>query len=86
MQTNVFDRTVFTKEDKEMLSNLVALSGSLNYIGNNTQHILIRTNTLSLPGNLDTFVINTSAHPEDEIYYTVSVDRVDLSVRDGGFF
>jgi hypothetical protein len=86
MNRNIFNRTTFTKEDKELLSQFQTLSGVSDFVANNAEYILIRKNTLSLPGNLDTFVIDTSAHPDDEIFYTVSVDAVDLSFRDGGFF
>lgn len=86
MNKSIFKRTTFTKEDKELLSQVRALSVADDFVTNNAEYILVRTKTLSLPGNLDTFVISTSAHPGDEIFYTVSVDDVDLSVKDGGYF
>jgi hypothetical protein len=86
MKKSIFNRTTFTKQDKELLAQFHALSASSNFVADNAEFIMIRTKTLSLPGNLDTFVINTSAHPGDEIFYTVSVDEVDLSVKDGGYF
>jgi hypothetical protein len=86
MNKSIFKRTTFTKEDKALLSQLRTLSTADNFVTDNAEFILVRTKTLSLPGNLDTFVINTSAHPGDEIFYTVDVDDVDLSIKDGGYF
>ena len=86
MQKNVFDRIPFTKEDKQLIQQLYSLSGSSQFAKNNAPYILMRVNTISLSDNVDTFVLSTSAHPDDTIFYTSTIDVVDLSVRDGGFF
>jgi hypothetical protein len=86
MNKGIFDRVSFTKEDREMLNLLKTLSGVSDFVEDNVQHIMVRKKTLELPGNVDTFVIATSAHPDSEIFYTSSLDVVDLNTRDGGFF
>lgn len=83
---SVFDRRHFLSGDKELLSRFQSLSGSVDYVVNNLPYVLVRVNTVSLPGNLDTFILSTSAHPNDTIEYTSIVDIVDLTIRDGGLF
>lgn len=49
-----------------------------NFIIQNAANIVLRKNTDSQPGNVDTFVLSTSGKPEDVIVYTSNVDVVTL--------
>jgi hypothetical protein len=92
--SNIFDRRTFTAEHKKAISMI----HSLSTLAANAPNILIRTNNTSLSvdpssqrsmhldDNVDTFVITTSADPENTIIYTSGKDLVNLNVRDGGFF
>ena len=91
--SSVFNRRTFTAEHKKAITMLYSLST----LAANAPNIMIRANTASLsvdpsmPGSvhlddIDTFVITTSADPENSIIYTSGKDFVDLNVRDGGFF
>ena len=91
--SSVFNRRTFTKDHKKAIDMLYSLSA----LAANAPNIMIRANTASLsvdpsmPGSvhlddIDTFVITTSADPENTIIYTSGKDLVDLNVRDGGFF
>ena len=93
MSNDVFKRKTFTAEHKKAITMLYSLST----LAANAPNIMIRANTASLsvdpsmPGSvhlddIDTFVITTSADPENTIIYTSGKDLVDLNVRDGGFF
>lgn len=84
--SSVFDRRHFLPSDKALLNRFLELSGSTNSVVNDLPHVLLRVNTISLPGNIDTFILSTSADPSDTIQYTSVNDVVDLSIRDGGFF
>lgn len=84
--SSVFDRRHFLPEDKELLNRFLGLSGSVDYVVDNLPYALLRVNTISLSDNVDTFVLSTSAHPNDTIEYTAETDLVDLSIRDGGLF
>lgn len=86
MNKGIFDRVQFTAEDRANMDKLISLSASSDFVENNASHIVIRELVRSLPGNEETFVIYTSAHPGDTIEYTSNRDMVDLSRRDGGFF
>ena len=83
---DIFDRTIFTQKDKDLLDVFYSLSSSSEFFSENAPNILMRVNTESLSDNIDSFVISTSAHPDDTITYTSTFDAIDLSVRDGGFF
>jgi len=49
-----------------------------NFIIQNAANIVLRKNTDSQPGNIDTFVLSTSGKPEDVITYTSNTDVVTL--------
>jgi hypothetical protein len=49
-----------------------------NFILQNASNMVLRQNTNSQPGNIDTFVLSTSGKPEDIITYTSSQDVVML--------
>ena len=91
--SNIFNRRNFTKDHRKGISMLYSLST----ITANAPNIMVRANTVnlsvdpSMPGSeyyddIDTFVITTSADPENTIIYTSPTDIVDLSIRDGGYF
>lgn len=93
MSNDIFKRRTFTAEHKKAITMLYSLST----LAANAPNIMVRANTASLsvdpsmPGSvhlddIDTFVITTSADPENTIIYTSGRDLVDLNVRDGGFF
>lgn len=83
---DIFNRTIFTQKDKDLLNLFYSLSTSSEFFNENAAYILLRANTVSLSDNTDSFVIYTSAHPDDTIVYTSTIDQVNLDVRDGGFF
>ena len=92
--SSVFNRRTFTAEHKKSIDMLYSLSA----LAANAPNSMVRANTASLsadpsmPGSvhldsdIDTFVITTSADPENAIIYTSGKDLVNLNVRDGGFF
>lgn len=94
MSDDIFKRKNFTADDRKAITMLYSLST----LAANAPNIMVRANTVSLsvdpniPGrehydnDIDTFVITTSADPENTIIYTSGKDLVDLSIRDGGFF
>ena len=94
MSNDIFRRRNFTKDHRKAITMLYSLST----ITANAPNIMIRANTVSLSvdpsspdsvhldDDVDTFVITTSADPENTIIYTSGKDLVDLNVRDGGFF
>ena len=94
MSNSIFDRRPFTAEHKKAIDLIYSLSA----LAANAPNIMIRANTASLSvdpsspesvhldNDIDTFVITTSADPENTIIYTSGKDLVDLNVRDGGFF
>lgn len=86
MNKGIFDRTIFTQKDKDLLNLFYSLSASSSFAKQNAPYILMRVNTVSLSDNTDSFVLSTSAHPDDTIVYTSTNDQVDLDTRDGGFF
>ena len=73
----------FTAEDKRKFDEVMSQAV---YIKNNAPDIMIRANTLTVPTNVDTFVISTSGKPEDVITYTSDTDVVDLNKVDAGYF
>jgi hypothetical protein len=81
---NLDDRNeniTFTSADKRRLEELLAAA---QFVENNADNIMLRVNTNSQPGNIDTFVITTSGKPEDTIEYTSIKDRVVLDKLAGG--
>ena len=93
MGNDIFSRRTFSSKHKQAITTLYSLST----IAQNAPNIMIRLNTVnlsvdhSLPeyahyDDIDTFVITTSADPENTIIYTSPTNPVDLSVSDGGFF
>ena len=93
MSQNVFNRRQYTQKQHEALTTLQNLS-SLNI---NAPQILIRINTENAPKDLnepgyfqhddkDTFIMATSAQPNDTIGYLSQKNLVNLNVRDGGYF
>lgn len=86
MNKGIFDRTIFTQKDRDLLNLFYSLSTASEYFNENAPYMLMRVNTISLSDNTDTFVVTTSAHSDDTIFYTSESDVIDLDVRDGGFF
>lgn len=94
MSDDIFTRRTFTADDRRAITMLYSLSA----LAANAPNIMIRANTVNLSvdpsspesvhldDDVDTFVITTSADPENTIIYTSGRDLVDLNVRDGGFF
>jgi hypothetical protein len=91
--SSIFKRKAFTAAHKQVLTTIRSLLTSVE----NAPNVVFRVNTVSLSvdtslpehanhDDIDTFVITTSAHPENPIIYTSTKNIVDLSVRDGGFF
>ena len=73
-------KAAFTAEDKAFLEQLKGEIGEAAvFIQTNAADILLRKNTESAPGNIDTFVMSTLGKPEDTITYTSSKDDVVLS-------
>ena len=72
---------VFTKEDEQML--LAALSAvnaeGAEFIANNWDNIMLRTLLTADSLGFKTFVMQTSADQEDDIYYTTNLSSVDLA-------
>ena len=75
--------------DRELAEQLIQ---KMQFYVDNAPNILLRKNTSSLPGNIDTFVMTTSGKPEDQIVYTSNKDVITLdsnmfdNVVDGGYF
>ncbi len=94
MSSSIFDRKTFTGKQKKALDLFLSLSG----VAIDDQNILMRKNTAheivdeSLPeyqgvnDDLDTFVVTTSADPENTISATSVKNTINLNVQDGGFF
>lgn len=93
MSQNVFNRKQYTQKHKEALATVHSLS-SLN---NDAPHILMRINTKNAPkdptepeyyrhDDTDTFIMATSAHPNDVMGYLSKKNLVNLNVKDGGYF
>lgn len=86
MKQNVFDRVPFTLAHNKLLSSISKANLQVKYVVDNAENILIRVNTVSLSGNVDTFVMDTSAQPNDEMVYTTDRDTLDLNQYDAGLF
>lgn len=76
---------VFTEADKQRLEALVP---DMTYFIENEQKFALRR---LIPGAVtDTFVITSSAYPEDFLIYETPADAdeipLNFDVRDGGFF
>jgi len=94
MSTSVFDRRSFTGKHKKALDLFNSLSG----VAIDDQNIIMRRNVAHeivdpiLPeyagevDDLDTFVMTTSADPENTISLTSVKNVINLNVQDGGFF
>lgn len=94
--SNHFNRKPFRNVHKEALHTLHSLSS----VSTDAANIMIRANTMHVPlhedadipgreffdDDIDTFVITTSAHPENFIHYTSPTNVIDTSVNDGGYF
>ena len=79
-------RVTFTEADRLAIQQLV--SQTTFYVEHGPD-ILVRKLTSSIPNgadNIDTFVMSTSAKPEDSIVYTSDTNKVDLNRTDAGFF
>ena len=90
---NIFKRKTFTATHKRALTALYSLST----IAQNAPNVMFRFNTESLSADktiphqstfddIDTFVITTSANPENTIFYKSQTNPVNLNITDGGFF
>jgi hypothetical protein len=93
MDRSQYNRLGFTKKYKEAFAAFYLLTS----FSISAANIMYRTNTStlsvdhSLPGyttydDIDTFVITTSADPENTIVYTSETNLVNINVNDGGFF
>ena len=78
---SIFNRAIFTKSDQVLVQQLIQQT---EFYAENAPNIVLRTNISSLPGNVDTFVLSTSANPEDVIQYTSNENAVALNVVEGG--
>lgn len=70
---------VFRQEDKDYIE---AFREQATFIGQNAYNVLVRTNTESILNggdNIDTFVITTSAKPEDRLLYTSNTNNVTIN-------
>ena len=79
-------RTNFTEADRLLVQQLI---NQTTFYAENAPDILIRKLASSVPNsadNIDTFVMSTSAKPEDVIIYTSDTNTVDLNQVDAGFF
>lgn len=92
----LFNRIPFTKEIKTLINGVSSIS-TLTKIENvlsatdfpleEMPYIMMRDNTLSLPNNVDSFVIYTSANPYEKMKYTATDDTVRMNDQiDGGRF
>lgn len=61
-----------------ILMNPQKLNDMMHFFEKNAPDILIRKNVSSEDGNIDTFVLSTSAKPEDTITYVADEDQVHL--------
>lgn len=86
---SIFYRTAFTKQDREAFNQLTTLSAIYELQLSDPGHIMRRINTASIPtssGDIDTFVIYTSADPE-KMQYTASDNIIRMADSiDGGEF
>jgi hypothetical protein len=87
-----FTFSILNETDRRLMEGL---QQTMKFYLDNAPNILVRTNVSSEPGNVDTFVMSTSAKPEDQIVYKSNNDVVvinDLStivndpILDGGYF
>ena len=75
--------TSITETDRLILQQLVQQT---EFFTMNAGDILLRTNVTSTSDNVDTFVLSTSAKPDDVIIYTSENDNFNLNIMDGGQF
>jgi hypothetical protein len=76
-------QTTFSDEDRQKIEQLIAQTA---FYVQNAPNILTRKLISSLPGNIDSFVISTSAAPNDTLEYTSDTDVITWNKLDGGFF
>jgi hypothetical protein len=79
-------RVRFTEEDKKAVSQLAVQT---TFYTDNAPNIVLRKLVSSVPDgsdNVDTFVMMTSAKPNDIITYTSETNEVNLNQVDAGFF
>jgi|LakMenE01Jun11ns_1017448.scaffolds.fasta_scaffold7863880_1 hypothetical protein len=79
-------RINFTEEDKQKVSQLISQT---TFYAENAPNILVRKLVSSVPNSsddIDTFVMTTSAKPDDVIIYTSETNEVNLNQVDAGFF
>lgn len=92
----LFQRIPFTKDLRTRIAGIsafaayqnieTALSGT-NFPAEEIPFIMTRTNTQSLSNNIDSFVIYTSAHPNEKMKYTAETDVIVMDdTVDGGTF
>lgn len=86
MSSRMLDRGLFSVRHAASLSAISTFTDQVKFLVDNSPDILLRINSSSLENNVDTFVFETSSHPNDELVYTSSTDKVDLNIKDGGFF
>lgn len=94
MSSSIFDRRPFTGKQKKALDLFYSLSG----VAIDDQNVLMRKNTANeivdqnLPeyqgviDDLDTFVVTTSADPDNTISTTSIKNTINLNIQDGGYF
>jgi hypothetical protein len=91
--SSIFNRKQFTSNHREAFDMLKSLSS----ISIDKAHVMIQINTKHEnvdpdsplyvnPDDLDTFVIATSADPENTISFESVKNVVNLNVRDAGYF
>lgn len=74
---------ILSQNDRALVEQLVQQT---QFFAENAPIILLRTNTIHLSDNVDTFVMRTSGAPEDVITYTSEADKFDVNVVNGGQF
>ena len=92
----LFERIPFTKDIKNRFTavralttfqNLEAALSGTDFPKEDLAFVMTRTNTMSLSNNIDSFVIYTSAHPNEMMTYTATDDMVVMNdTIDGGVF
>ncbi len=86
MEEDIFNRISLNSNDLKMLASMQDFIRKIEAFKESVPNVVFRTNTLSSVDNVDSFVITTSANPQDTIIYTSDKDFVDLRIKDGGIF
>jgi hypothetical protein len=79
-------KTTFTEKDRQLVEQLIDQTA---FYVENAPNILVRKLVSSIDNNgdnIDSFVMSTSAKPEDVIVYTSDTNTVDLNHVDAGYF